>query len=81
MSEHTFASLYAEYTADTYGSRIDLNAPDEFGRDEWDEFGYMPPKRRSDNERFGWSKFYDFYMWLLENGYLDETAIAKSDNA
>ncbi|MDR9432184.1 MAG: hypothetical protein RI568_16005 [Natronomonas sp.] len=79
--ERTFATLYAEWTEDTHGHRMELNAPDEFGREEWDSLGYMPPERRSRNEEYGWSKFYDFFMWLRENGYLDESAIRGRDSA
>lgn len=80
-SERTFATVYAEWTAETHDHRMEINAPDEFGREEWDSLGYMPPERRSENEQYGWSKFYDFFIWLREHGYLDETAIKECDES
>lgn len=76
---HRFAGVYAEYTDEVLGKRVELSAPDDFGPEEWDSVGYMPPDRRSDNEVYGWSKFYDFFWWLHENGYLDMEAIEDAE--
>ena len=70
-SERSFAEVWAEYTEENLRKRAELSVPDDFDRSEWDSVGYIPPKRRSDNEIYSWSKFYDFFIWLRNSGYLD----------
>jgi hypothetical protein len=66
-----FSEIWAEYTDEHLGRRADLSVPDGFDRSEWDSVGYMPPERRSENEPYNWSAFYDFFCWLRENGYIE----------
>lgn len=69
--EGQFREIWADYTESNLGRRIELHVPDEFEPDEWDDVGYLPPERRSDNEIYNWSEFYDFFDWLREQGLLD----------
>jgi hypothetical protein len=64
-----FDDIWAAYTDDEFGSACELYLPDELSPADWEEVGYMEQSRRSPNERHSWSKFYDFYIWLVENGY------------
>ena len=66
-----FSEVWAEYTADHLEKRTELYIPAEFDRSEWDSVGYIPPERRSDNEVYSWSQFYDFFCWLRDNGYIE----------
>jgi len=68
--DRSFADVWADYTEDHLGKRTELSIPEDFDRSEWREVGYLPPKRRSDNEVYSWSQFYDFFQWLQERGYL-----------
>ncbi|WP_222913522.1 hypothetical protein [Natrinema sp. SYSU A 869] len=49
-----------------------MNIPEEFDRSEWDSVGYIPPDRRSSNEVYNWSQFYDFWKWLKQEGLFDD---------
>lgn len=66
-----FREVWAEYTEDVHDKRRELSIPEEFDPEEWGSVGYIPVGRRSDNEGLNWSKFYDFWKWLKENGFVD----------
>lgn len=66
-----FDEAWYHYTEENLGHPANLNIPEEFNPSEWEELGYIPPERRSGNERYNWSQFYDFWLWLKENGYID----------
>jgi hypothetical protein len=65
-----FRTVWSEYTSDHLGKEADLHVPEQFDRGEWETVGYLPPDRRSDTEIYDWSKFYDFWFWLKQEGYI-----------
>lgn len=67
--DSVFNEVWVEYTREQFDKEVELYIPESLSPAEYEEVGYMPASRRSDNEPFNWSAFYDFYMWLVENGY------------
>lgn len=67
----TFEEVWNEYAKDKYGKEFTaFHVPEEFAPEDYDSVGYIPVERRSSNEAYSWSQFYDFWSWLKDRGFI-----------
>jgi len=65
-----FRTVWSEYTSDHLGKKLISMYQNSLIVVNGRQWVISPPDRRSDTEIYDWSKFYDFWFWLKQEGYI-----------